>query len=90
MVIKIMDDGPGISSSELDRVLKPFEQGLEAKTRNSAGSGLGLPIVQVLTLRNHGRFSLRNMDQGGLEAELRFRQSPKQAVKLKSRGTPQV
>jgi len=37
VVITIMDNGPGISSADLDRVLKPFEQGRETQTRNSAG-----------------------------------------------------
>ncbi len=75
-VIKIMDNGPGISGADMERVLQPFEQGAAAATRNSAGSGLGLSIVNVLTLRNHGSFAVKNLDIGGLEAELRFLTAP--------------
>ena len=46
-VIRIKDDGPGISASELEKIFKRFYRG-ESARNESNGSGLGLPIAQKI------------------------------------------
>ncbi|WP_438994057.1 transporter substrate-binding domain-containing protein [Pseudemcibacter sp.] len=46
--IEIIDDGIGIPSSRLDKVLHPFEQVQEGYDLNEEGTGLGLAIVNEL------------------------------------------
>jgi signal transduction histidine kinase len=38
--------------------LKPFTQVKPARTRNHAGTGLGLPIAKALVLRHGGTFHI--------------------------------
>ena len=46
--IVIEDDGPGVDPDDLERLMRPFEQGENALTRQAEGAGLGLPIVALL------------------------------------------
>jgi two-component system sensor histidine kinase BaeS len=51
--IKIIDDGPGMSAVELDRVLERGLRGNQARMRAPNGRGLGLDIVHRI-VRLHG------------------------------------
>lgn len=66
--IKISDAGPGIPESEYEAVLKRFHS-LDQKT---AGSGLGLSIVNQVAISHNGQFILSKAARGGLSAMLRF------------------
>ena len=55
--IDIVDDGPGISAEEMQRVFDPFYRVLGSDTE---GSGLGLAIVRVIVARLGGTVSLAN------------------------------
>ncbi|NVZ59987.1 transporter substrate-binding domain-containing protein [Pseudomonas edaphica] len=46
--ISINDTGPGMTSSQRERIFKPFTQGDESITRRYGGTGLGLVISQHL------------------------------------------
>ena len=46
--VVIEDDGPGVDPDDLERLMRPFEQGENALTRQAEGAGLGLPIVALL------------------------------------------
>src|SRR6185437_13255634 len=65
--ITIDDDGPGIPASELPRITERFFRG---RDRSSAGSGLGLSIVEEATARMGGLLRLQNRDPHGLRAVL--------------------
>ena len=58
--IEIEDNGPGVESSQLPRLMRPFEQGGDALTRSVEGAGLGLPITQLLVRAMHGQLRLRS------------------------------
>ncbi|WP_336056878.1 ATP-binding protein [Nitratireductor sp. CH_MIT9313-5] len=59
----IEDEGPGISSDEIDQVINKFARG---SNRSASGSGLGLAIVQVSVGRIGGEFSLVPRQPRGL------------------------
>lgn len=64
LVIEVKDEGPGISSDDIERLLRPFSRGELARTGVS-GAGLGLAIVERLLGQVHGHFHLvSNVPQG--------------------------
>ena len=70
VVVEIADAGPGIDAQDLDRVLRPFEQGDYALTRTTAGAGLGLPTARLLCDVMGGALVLENGAEGGLVARV--------------------
>lgn len=45
--IEIRDQGDGVASADIPRMMSPFEQGDNALTRPTQGAGLGLPIARL-------------------------------------------
>ena len=72
VVIEVRDQGEGIASKDLVRLMRPFEQGEAALTRRAGGAGLGLPIVKLLCDAMGGRFRLQRAQGGGLLATVRL------------------
>ena len=70
-VIEVMDRGPGIPESEVERLKQPFTR-LEQARSGGGGSGLGLAIVDRVMLAHGGRFELAPREGGGLVARLRI------------------
>ncbi len=68
--ISIKDDGPGIPSDALARVLERGARGDAARTRHPHGSGLGLSIAARVAAAHAWSFDLRPGADGGLEVEL--------------------
>lgn len=66
--IEVADHGPGIAAADIQRLMRPFEQGEDALTRSSQGAGLGLPIVQLLCRAMAGHLRLRSTPGEGLRA----------------------
>ncbi len=75
-VLAVEDRGPGIPEEELGRVTEAFHRLDHARTRNTAGLGLGLSIVQRVAISEGGELRLSNRSGGGLRAELRLPYSP--------------
>lgn len=73
ILIRVLDDGPGIPEAELDEVLKPFYRVEGSRNRNTGGTGLGLAIAQQLTQAIGGHLTLRNRREGGLCAQIELR-----------------
>lgn len=71
-VIAIEDDGPGIPDGRLDDVLQPFVRLDNARTRDTPGMGLGLPIVRRAVKLENGSLHLLNRAEGGLTAVIRL------------------
>lgn len=65
---RVIDEGPGIASGDIPRVLRRFERGRQVR---STGSGLGLPIVEATIAPAGGTLELRQQEQG-FAAVLRF------------------
>jgi signal transduction histidine kinase len=68
--LTVVDDGPGIAEDERERVFDRFYRVQESRSRQSGGTGLGLPIVRDI-VRNHGgrvRLAAREDGEPGLRA----------------------
>ncbi len=70
-VIEIIDNGPGISVAERERVFDPFYRIQDASV---AGSGLGLAIAREAAIRLGGTLSLHEAPHGG-GLVVRYRQA---------------
>jgi signal transduction histidine kinase len=68
--VVIEDDGPGVDPDDVERLMRPFEQGENALTRQAEGAGLGLPIVALLARAMGGAFRLTTEPGKGLRAEV--------------------
>lgn len=69
--IDILDRGPGIPESEVERLKRPFTR-LENARTNAGGTGLGLAIVERVAQQHQGKLELLPREGGGLIARLRF------------------
>ncbi len=70
--ITVRDGGPGIPEGELEKVFEPFYRLEVSRSRETGGTGLGLPIARNIAVRLGGTLTLRNHPEGGLEAELQL------------------
>jgi signal transduction histidine kinase len=70
LVIRVMDDGPGIPEEELERVFEPFYRLESSRNRDTGGTGLGLSIARDVAQAHGGSLILRNRPIHGLEAVL--------------------
>ncbi|SLJ86292.1 ATP-binding protein [Novosphingobium mathurense] len=75
--VVIEDDGPGIPEDRIADALQPFVRLDTARSRDTAGMGLGLPIVQKAVRAENGTLDLRNRPEGGLRATIRLPLAPK-------------
>jgi signal transduction histidine kinase len=70
--ITVDDDGPGIPEDRMGDVLRPFIRLDGARARNTAGMGLGLPIVERAAKAEGGTLTLANRPEGGLRVTIRL------------------
>jgi signal transduction histidine kinase len=68
--ITVDDNGPGIPEDRLSDALRPFTRLDNARARNTAGMGLGLPIVERVLRAEDGTLTLANKSGGGLRATM--------------------
>jgi len=66
LVVDVIDDGPGVSSSELDRLFERFWRVDPARQRATGGSGLGLSIARHIVEAHGGRIWAEPTPGGGL------------------------
>jgi two-component system osmolarity sensor histidine kinase EnvZ len=71
IVIDVLDNGPGIPETELERIKRPFTRLDNART-DTSGAGLGLAIVERIARQHGGKFELLNRPEGGLIGRLRL------------------
>jgi len=64
--VHIKDNGPGIPDDCMDQILDPFFRVDEARARDTAGFGLGIPTAHRLLQRFGGKLDFRNDPSGGL------------------------
>jgi signal transduction histidine kinase len=78
--IRVLDEGPGIPETALERVFDPFYRLEESRSRETGGTGLGLTIARSIAESAGGRLSLRNRREGGLEATLSLPRTGAEAI----------
>lgn len=54
VVVRVVDDGPGVPADQADRVFERFFRGDAARSRAGRGTGLGLAIARALSRRHGG------------------------------------
>lgn len=70
LIITVLDQGPGIPESKLEKVFQPFYRLDISRNKQTGGSGLGLAIVQQLCDIHNWKVKLLVRGLGGLEARL--------------------
>lgn len=78
VLLRVRDQGPGVSEETLKNLTQPFFRGDSART-SATGSGLGLAIVERSVQRMGGTFSVFNNSAGGLMALMKLRQAQSEA-----------
>ncbi|GAB7035802.1 HAMP domain-containing sensor histidine kinase [Streptomyces sp. NPDC021749] len=68
VVVRVADDGPGVSEDQLPTLLRRFVRG--AQHQNTPGSGLGLAIADEIARISGGRLSVGHNTPRGLAVEL--------------------
>jgi signal transduction histidine kinase len=72
VIIRVADNGPGIPEDRQQDVFEPFVRLEESRSEETGGIGLGLAICRSIIHAHGGTIALRNLDTGGLEAEVRL------------------
>jgi K+-sensing histidine kinase KdpD len=63
VVVRVVDQGPGIPENEWERIFEPFQRGGDG--RSESGSGLGLTIVRGFVEANGGEIRIESMPGQG-------------------------
>jgi len=75
-VLTVSDRGPGLRSTDLERVLEPFARVEESRSRVTGGVGLGLASAGAAARAHGGELRLENREGGGLRARLSLPAAP--------------
>ena len=59
-VIRIDDDGPGIETGNIARMLEPFTRGEPSRNSETGGAGLGLTLARAIAQQHGGTLQLIN------------------------------
>ena len=70
LVLKVIDNGIGMSEAELSRIFNPFEQADTSTTRKYGGTGLGLSITNKLIGLMGGKLSVQSQKGHGSTFEI--------------------
>lgn len=70
--LTIMDNGPGIPESEIEKAFEPFYRHSKARESNQGGFGLGLAIVKSIIEGHSGKVILKNAFPTGLKVTIRL------------------
>lgn len=70
VAVHVDDEGPGIPMADMDRVFEPFHRLENSRSRETGGTGLGLPITRNIMRAHGGDVTLMNRHGGGLRATL--------------------
>ncbi len=72
LVLSVKDNGIGIASKDVKRVLEPFRQADEPLIRKRTGTGLGLALVKSLVELHGGSIRIDSVFGAGTTVLLRF------------------
>jgi two-component system sensor histidine kinase KdpD len=65
VVVRVVDQGPGIGRAEQERIFEPFYRGRQAARAPWSGSGLGLAIAKGFVEANGGSISVESLPGQG-------------------------
>lgn len=70
VLLRVMDQGPGMSELEMARIGRPYAQGKSGQESDARGSGLGLSLVKTLAGLHDGRLELQSEPGDGTTARV--------------------
>ena len=68
VIVRIEDDGPGMSEEVLATATAPFVRGESSRNRDTGGAGLGLTLADAIVKAHGGTLTLQNRSPKGLAA----------------------
>jgi signal transduction histidine kinase len=71
-MITVANSGPPVPAEEVARLFRPFQRLERGRTRQAAGHGLGLAIVQAIANAHGAHIDARPIASGGLEISVFF------------------
>jgi two-component system sensor histidine kinase KdpD len=72
VIVRVVDQGPGITPAEQLRIFEPFYRGANRDRRRWTGSGLGLAIVKGFVEANDGTVSVDSLPGQGASFVISF------------------
>ncbi|HEY9414909.1 MAG TPA: ATP-binding protein, partial [Pseudonocardia sp.] len=72
IVLEVIDAGPGLDPAFLAAAFERFHRAEQARSRDTGGTGLGLPIVRAIAEAHGGSAHLVNGPDGGARATIRL------------------
>ena len=72
VVVRVVDQGPGIARTEQDRIFEPFYRGRAAGAQRWTGSGLGLAIAKGFVEANGGSITVESLPGQGASFVVSF------------------
>lgn len=80
VILRVVDQGPGIAPAEQDRIFEPFYRGTQKGNGRWNGSGLGLAIAKGFVEANGGTISLDSLPGQGTSFVISFETDDPPAV----------
>ena len=71
-VLRVADTGIGVPAAELSRVFERFHRVPDARSRSSAGSGIGLALVREMTALHRGTITADSTEGTGTRLTIRL------------------
>jgi len=78
--VRVLDRGPGVPSTELERIFEPFYRTDKSRDHRQDGQGIGLAITARVTELHGGKVTARNRAEGGLEIAIELPLGPEKAA----------
>lgn len=78
--VVVEDDGPGVDATQVDKLTGLFVQADGARNRQFEGCGLGLYLVEQVTLHHGGQMKVSSQPNAGFRVDLLFPTSEQKAL----------
>lgn len=78
--LSVADNGPGVAAADIDRILRPFEQGGLSIADHASGAGLGLTLVKALAEAQGGALEIESAPGRGFRATVSLPAAPDSAA----------
>lgn len=88
--LSIVDNGPGISRENQERIFERFFRVDKSRSRELGGNGLGLAIASTLVQRQRGHITVQSKEGEGTRFDVFFPLVAKKARSARSFGIPRL